>query len=107
MTNLLPVFCACAQLSIIVSSRDTQPMIHFTSWSRVTSLQAAGLPTALPRRALAARALATNAAVVHHILEGRSWLIPHPAVPVSAVRAVADGDAGGCWLLLCLHLCNL
>lgn len=99
-TNLPPFCGACMQLSAFSCLFYIVTMLASTTWPRLTSLHAAGLPAGLPRRALAARALATNGAVVQSILEGRSWLMPDPAVPVSAQRAVAAGgrrQAAGAW----------
>lgn len=63
-------------------------------WQRLRSLQGGGVPTALPRRCLAARALSTNAAAVKRLLEGRQWLLPDPAVQASG-GGWAPGQQGG------------
>ncbi|PRW39108.1 D-cysteine desulfhydrase mitochondrial [Chlorella sorokiniana] len=68
-------------------------MLSAAPWPRLASLQAPGPSNTLPRRALVARALATNAAAVQKLLKGRSWLAPDPAVPVMHVRP--EGSASG------------
>lgn len=92
-TNLPPFCGACIQLGAFRCLLSVVVMFSSTTWPRLTSLHAAGLPAGLHRRALAARALATNGAAVQSLLEGRLWLMPDPAVPVSARRRLRQAAA--------------
>lgn len=86
--KLPPILCACSQLHVPILLQGQPAMRSPCPWQRLSFLHAAGPSTALPRRSLASRALATNAAVVQRLLEGRPWLMHDPAVPVSS--------GGGC-----------